>query len=170
MSFFKCTDLRWGFCWGWHRWGEYSAHSSNKRKENDWETKLQNVPFCELEVPDLRVVVHLAVVHFYKLIWTGLGACVPPVTLLIGRFQEDCLWNNSKQWLAITQVTWRRNCLCKNPALPELPNDCLSAVALSRNRRLLRSPCLRDFLGCVSFWSWCSVCVTWKIPYTHMYV
>lgn len=170
MSFFKCTDLRWGFCWGWHRWGKYSSHSDNKRRESDWKTKLQNVLFCELEILGLRLVAYLTVVHYYKLTRTGLGACVPPVMFLIARFCEDRLWNNSKRLLAITQVTWRGNCLCINPALPELPSDCLTAVALSRNRCLLPSPCLRDFPGHVRFWSWRSVCVAWQKSHTRTHV
>lgn len=107
MSFFKCTDLRWGFCWGWHRWGKYSAQSNNKRK-GDGKTKLQKVPLCDLETPGLRVVACLTGVHSGKLVWTGLGARVAPVMFSVARFCEGCLWNNSKQLLAVAQVPWRR--------------------------------------------------------------
>lgn len=60
-------------------------------KEGDSKTKLQNILFCELEIPRCRAVVCLTVVHYYKLAWTGVGACVPPFMFSVARLHEDCL-------------------------------------------------------------------------------
>lgn len=72
------------------------AHINNRREGSDCKTKLQNVRFCELEILVLRAVAYLAVARHYNLMWTRLGARVPPVTFLIARFREDGLGDDSK--------------------------------------------------------------------------